>query len=163
MEKQIKKVEINDQLIKKVLSSTKTIAMIGVSFLDKEKENFITKRKPSVIVMKYLQEFGYKVIPVNPSASGKIISNEKVVAKLSDIKEPVDMVNVFRPSIEAPIFAKQTIDIGAKFFWLQFGIDNIEAKNIVELKNITYISNRCVKQEYQKIFLKTNPVFPVLL
>ena len=154
--------EIDNQLIKKALTNAKTIAMVGVSLIKKEETSTIIRRRPSIIVMKYLQEFGYRVIPVNPSSAGKKICGESVVAKLEDITVPVDVVNLFRPSKEAPIFAEQAIKIGAKVFWLQYGIQNQEAQKIVESANITYVANRCIKQEYQKLFLKMSPVFPVL-
>ena len=153
---------MDNQLIKQVLSYTKTIAMIGVSFIKKEENSALIKRRPSIIVMKYLQEFGYRVIPVNPSSSGKKIYGETVVAKLEDIAIPIDVVNVFRPSKETPILAEQTVKIKAKVLWLQFGIQNKKAREIVESANITYIANRCIKQEYQRLFLKMSPVFPVL-
>ena len=153
---------INNQLIKKTLTSAKTIAMVGVSFIKKEESSSVIRRRPSIIVMKYLQEFGYRVIPVNPSSAGKKIYGEAAVAKLEDIAIPIDVVNVFRPSKEAPIFAEQTVKIGAKVLWLQFGIQNQKAQEIVESANITYIANRCIKQEYQRLFLKMSPVFPVL-
>ena len=153
---------IDNQLIKQVLTQTKTIAMVGVSFIKKEETPTNIKRKPSIIVMKYLQEFGYRVIPVNPSSVGKKIYGETAVAKLEDIAIPIDVVNVFRPSKEAPIVAEQAVKIGAKVLWLQFGVQNQEAQIIVESANITYIANRCIKQEYQKLFLKMSPVFPVL-
>jgi len=151
-----------DEKIKKSLSSAKIIAMIGASSVKKVNSANVV-RKPSIIVMNYLQEFGYKVIPVNPFALGKKINNEQFVENLEDIKENVDIVNVFRPSKEVLEIANQAIKIKAKTLWLQFGIHNQEAKETVELKNITYISNKCIKQEYQKFFLKVNPVFPVLL
>ena len=72
----------NDDHIQKILNSAKIIAMVGVSSIKKEEDPTIIKRKPSIIVMKYLQEFGYKVIPVNPSAVGKQINGETAVAKL---------------------------------------------------------------------------------
>ena len=153
--------EISDRLIKDSLASAKTIAMVGVSSIKKEKSSNVVRR-PSIIVMTYLQEFGYKVIPVNPNSIGKTINNEKVVGKLEDIKDKVDIVNVFRPSPEAPIFAEQAVKIGTKVLWLQFGIQNEKAKEIVEAKDILYVSNKCIKQEYQKLFLKVSPVFPVL-
>ena len=112
--------------------------------------------------MKYLQEFGYRVIPVNPSAAGQQIYGETVVAKLSDITIPIDIVDVFRPSNETPVIAKEAIKTGAKTFWLQYGIQNEEAKQIVEKENISYIANKCIKQEYQRLFLKVSPVFPAL-
>ncbi len=151
----------DDQLIKESLASAKIIAMVGVSTMKKENPSNIIRR-PSIIVMNYLQEFGYKVIPVNPFSAGKKINGETVLEKLGDISNPIDIVNVFRPSAEAPAIAKQAIGIGIKVFWLQYGIQNQEAKQIVESKNITYISNKCIKQEYQRLFLKISPVFPAL-
>ena len=154
--------EIDNQLIKQALTNAKTIAMIGVSLIKKEETSTLIRRRPSIIVMKYLQEFGYRVIPVNPFSIGMKIYGETAVAKLEDIAIPIDVVNVFRPSKEAPIFAEQTVKIGAKVLWLQFGIQNQKAQEIVESANITYIANRCIKQEYQRLFLKMSPVFPVL-
>ena len=150
-----------DELVKKTLGTSKTIAMVGVSSIKKEISTNI-RRRPSTIVMKYMQEFGYRVIPVNPFSAGKIIHGETIVAKLNDIKTPVDIVDVFRPSKETPMIAEDAVKIGVKVFWLQYGIQNDEAKKIVELKNIFYVSNKCIKQEYQRLFLKISPVFPAL-
>ena len=150
-----------DELVKKTLETSKTIAMVGVSSIKKEISTNI-RRSPSIIVMKYMQEFGYRVIPVNPFSAGEKIHGETIVAKLNDIKIPVDIVDVFRPSKEAPKIAEDAAKIGAKVFWLQYGIQNDDAKKIVELKNIFYISNKCIKQEYQRLFLKVSPVFPAL-
>ena len=150
-----------DELIKKTLVSAKTIAMVGVSSVKKEVSSNI-KRRPSTIVMKYLQEFGYRVIPVNPFSVGQKICGETVIAKLEDITTPIDIVDVFRPSAEAPMLAKQTVKIQAKVLWLQYGIQSKEAQEIVKLANVSYIANKCIKQEYQRLFLKVNPVFPAL-
>jgi len=139
--------------IKEILSKYKTIAIVGVS-------KDLTKT--STIVMKYMQKYGYKVIPVNPGAKGEKILGEEVFEKLEDIKIPIDIVDVFRPSVEALKFAEETVKIGAKVLWLQLGIRNNEAKDMVEAKNIEYIENRCTKMEYQKFFLNINPAFPVL-
>ena len=152
----------DEQLIKQILASTKTIAMIGVSSIQKKEPSNNIRRRPSIIVMKYLQEFGYRVIPVNPSAVGKKIYGETVVGKLENVTIPIDLVNVFRPSKEATMIVKQTVEIGAKVLWLQYGIQNQEAQKIAKLANITYIANRCIKQEYQRLFLKVSPVFPAL-
>ena len=152
----------DEQLIKQILTSTKTIAMVGVSSIQKKEPSNNIRRRPSIIVMKYLQEFGYRVIPVNPSAVGKKIYGETVVAKLENVTIPIDMVNVFRPSKEATMIAKQTVEIRAKVLWLQYGIQNQEAQKIAKSANITYIANRCIKQEYQRLFLKVSPVFPAL-
>ncbi len=139
--------------IKDILSQNKIIAMIGVSQ---------DLKKTSTIVMKYMQKYGYKVIPVNPSSKGKIILGEKVYESLDKIGNTVDIVNVFRPSEEALSLAKDTIKIGAKVFWLQLGIKNLAAKKLVEANNIHYIENKCTKMEYQKIFLNIRQAFPVL-
>ena len=153
--------QINDRLIQESLSSAKVIALIGVSSHKKENANNLVRR-PSTIVMSYLQEFGYKVIPVNPFSVGKKINGQFFVEKLEDINEPIDIVNVFRPSSEAAQIAKEAIKTEVKVFWLQYGIQNDEAKKIVESQNVTYIANKCIKQEYQRLFLKMSPVFPVL-
>ena len=138
---------------KDILSKYKSIAMIGVS-------NDPTKA--STIVMKYMQNYGYKVYPINPSAKGQKILGEEVFEKITDIKEPVEIVDVFRPSREALEIANDTIKIGAKVLWLQLGIKNAEAKSIVESNNIEYVEDRCTKMEYQKHFLKIRQAFPVL-
>ena len=140
--------------IKKILLKNKTIAMIGVSK---------DPSKPSTIVMKYMQKYGYKVIPVNPTAKGEKILGEIFFGTLEDIKTKIDIVDVFRPSKEALGIAKDTVKIGAKVLWLQLGIRSKEAKAIVESNNIQYVENRCTKMEYQKIFLKKSQAFPVLV
>ena len=150
-----------NELIKKTLTSAKTVAMVGVSSIKKEESSNI-KRRPSIIVMKYLQEFGYRVIPVNPFSAGKEIYGETVIAQLEDITISIDIVDVFRPSKETPMIAKQAVNIGAKVLWLQYGIQNEEAKKIIEASNMVYIANKCIKQEYQRLFLKISPVFPAL-
>ena len=139
--------------IKEILSKYKSIAMIGVS-------NDPTEA--STIVMKYMQKYGFKVYPVNPSAKGQKILGEEVFAKLTEIKKPVDIVDVFRPSKEALDIAKDTVSIGAKVLWLQLGIKSEEARKIVEKDNIEYVDDRCTKMEYQKHFLKVRQAFPVL-
>ena len=139
--------------IKDILSKYKTIAMIGVS-------NDPTKA--STIVMKYMQKYGFKVYPVNPKAKGQKILGEEVFEKITDIKDPIDIVDVFRPSKEALDIAKDTINIGAKVLWLQLGIKSEEAKKIVENNKIEYVEDKCTKMEYQKHFLKVRQAFPVL-
>ena len=83
---------IDNELIKKVLSTAKTIAMVGASSTKDEKISATIKRRPSIIVMKYLQEFGYRVIPVNPSSKGKEICGETAVASLEDIIIPINLL-----------------------------------------------------------------------
>ena len=153
---------MTDSEIKVILENSKTIAMIGVSSEKKGEDPKNLKRKPANVVMKYMQDFGYKVIPVNPFAEGEIINEETVVDSLEKISEPVDIVDIFRPSKEIPVIANEAIKIGIKVLWLQYGIQNEEAEKIAENAKIQYISNKCIKQEYQRLFQKANPVFPVL-
>ena len=153
---------MNDDQIKDILKNSKTIAMVGVSSEKKGEDPKNLKRKPANVVMKYMQDFGYKVIPVNPFAIGEIIHGETVVANLKEISVPIDIVDVFRPSKEAPSIAEQAVNIETKVLWLQYGIQNEEAEKIANTANIHYVANKCIKQEYQKLFQKVNPVFPVL-
>ena len=139
--------------LKEILSKYKSIAMIGVS-------NDPTKA--STIVMKYMQQYGFKVFPVNPKAKGQKILGEEVYEKITDIKDSVDIVDVFRPSKEALDIAKDTVNIKAKVLWLQLGIRSEEAKKIVEENKIEYVEDKCTKMEYQKHFLKIRQAFPVL-
>ena len=139
--------------IKEILTKYKKIAMVGVS-------NDPTKA--STIVMKYMQKYGFKVYPINPKAQGQKILGEEVRGKITDIKDSIDIVNVFRPSKEVLDIAHDTVNVKAKVLWLQLGIRNEEAKKLVEEKKIEYIENKCTKMEYQKHFLKVRQAFPVL-
>ena len=139
--------------IKEILSKYNTIAMVGVS-------NDPTKA--STIVMKYMQEYGYKVYPVNPRAKGQKILGQEVFAKISDIKDKIDIVDVFRPSKEVYAIAEDTVKIGAKVLWLQLGIRDEKAKDLMEKNDIKYVENKCTKMEYQKYFLNVRQAFPVL-
>ncbi len=139
--------------IKDILSKYKSIAMIGVSK---------DLKKTSTIVMKYMQDYGFKVYPVNPSAIGEKILGEDVYANIADINKNVDIVDVFRPSSEAYGIAEDAVKIGAKVLWLQLGIRDEKAKKLVEENKMKYIENKCTKMEYQKYFLKVNQAFPVL-
>ena len=153
---------MSDEQIKNILNNSKTIAMIGISSEKKGEDPKNLKRKPANVVMKYMQDFGYKVIPVNPFAEGELINGETVVGSLEKISEPIDIVDVFRPSKETPGIANEAVKIKSKVLWLQYGIQNEEAEKIAENAKIEYVSNKCIKQEYQRLFQKSNPVFPVL-
>ncbi len=153
---------MDDAQIKEILSNSKTIAMIGISSEKKKEDPKNIKRKPANVVMKYMQDFGYKVIPVNPFSKGEVINGETVVDDIENISIPIDIVDVFRPSKETPAIAEKAVKIGSKVLWLQFGIQNEDARKISENSNLKYISNKCIKQEYQKLFQKSNPVYPVL-
>ena len=113
---------MDDREIKNILENAKTIAMIGISSEKKKEDPKNIKRKPANVVMKYMQDFGYKVIPINPFAEGEIINGEKVVSGLDKVNEKIDIVDVFRPSKEAPDIAEQAVKIGTKVLWLQYGI-----------------------------------------
>ena len=157
-----KQVIINDNEIKTLLQNSKTIAMIGISSEKKGEDRKSLKRKPANVVMKYMQDFGYKVYPINPFAKGEVINGEKVYESLEEISDSIDIVDVFRPSKEAPRIAKEAVNKKSNVLWLQYGIQNYEAEKIAQESNMKYVSNKCIKQEYQKLFLKSNPVFPVL-
>ena len=135
--------KIIDDKIKEFFLSYRSIAIVGVS---------PDSKKDSNIVMKYLRNTGYKVYPVNPVTDNKIIHGEQVYKKLTDIKDHVGIVNVFRPSEEAEEIAKQTIEIGANVLWLQLGIHNENAAKLVSQNKIYYISNKCIKNEYDRLF-----------
>ena len=139
--------------IKNILSKYKSIAMVGVSK---------DLKKTSTIVMKYMQDYGFKVYPINPSAKGEKILGEEVYAKITDINKNVDIVDVFRPTKEVYGIAEDAVKIGAKVLWLQLGIRDENAKKLVEENKIEYIENKCTKMEYQKYFLKVRQAFPVL-
>ena len=128
-----------------ILSSTKTIAIVGASS---------NESKDSFKVMKYLKKNGYKVIPINPNKLGKKILGEKVYSNLEEVKMHIDLVDVFRPSNEIPDLAEETVRIKAKTLWLQLGIFYNEAKKIVESSNINFVENKCTKNEYKKFFEK---------
>ena len=130
--------------IKNILFKYKSIAMVGVSK---------DINKTSTIVMNYMQNYGFKVYPVNPSAEGERILGEEVYAKITDINKNIDIVDVFRPSEEVYGIAEDAVKIGAKVLWLQLGIRDENAKKLVEENNIEYIENKCTKIEYQKYFL----------
>ena len=153
---------MKDNEIKDILKNSKTIAMIGVSSEKKGEDRKNLKRKPANVVMKYMQDFGYKVYPINPFAIGEVINGEVVYESLESIDDKIDIVDVFRPSKETPGIAKEAISKKGKVLWLQYGIENEEAKKIAISAKIQYLANKCIKQEYQRLFLKSNPVFPVL-
>ena len=129
--------------IKEILKKYKNIALVGAS-------KDLTKT--SSIVMKYLQDYGFKVYPVNPSMKGESILGEKVFGNIKEIDGPIEIVDVFRPSNEAAEIAKDAIKVKAKVLWLQLDIRNEEAKKIVETNDIIYIENKSTKIESEKYF-----------
>ena len=131
------------EIIKEVLKKYKKIALVGAS-------KDLTKT--SSVVMKYLQDYGFKVYPVNPSMKGESILGEKVFGNIKEIDGPVEIVDIFRPSNEIAEIAKDAVKVNAKVLWLQLDIRNEEAKKIVETNDIIYIENKCTKIEYEKYF-----------
>lgn len=132
-----------DEIIKLIFKSSKTIALIGAS-TDSKKDSFI--------VMKYLQDNGFKVLPVNPFSLEEEILGEKIFNSIEDIHEDIDIVNVFRPMSESLDLARKTIAANAKTFWLQLNIKSPEAKKIIELNNINFIEDKCTKKEHERLF-----------
>ena len=128
--------------IKEILTKYKKIAMVGVS-------NDPTKA--STIVMKYMQKYGFKVYPINPKAQGQKILGEEVRGKITDIKDSIDIVNVFRPSKEVLDIAHDTVNIKAKVLWLQLGIRNEEAKKLVEEKKLNILKTNVLKWNIKNI------------
>ena len=126
---------------KDILAKYKNIALVGASK---------DLKKTSSIVMKYLQNNGYKVYPVNPTIRGEKILGEKVYAKVSEIDGQVDIIDVFRPSNEAVEIANEAVKIKAKVLWLQLDIKSPEAKKIAEANNIIYVENKCTKVEFEE-------------
>ena len=126
---------------KDILTKYKNIALVGASK---------DLKKTSSIVMKYLQNNGYKVYPVNPTIRGEKILDEKVYAKVSEIDGQVDIIDVFRPSNEAVEIANEAVKIKAKVLWLQLDIKSPEAKKIAEANNIIYVENKCTKVEFEE-------------
>ena len=131
------------EIIKEVLKKYKNIALVGAS-------KDLTKT--SSVVMKYLQDYGFKVYPVNPSMKGESILGEKVFGNIKEIDGPIEIVDIFRPSNEIAEIAKDAVKVNAKVLWLQLDIRNEEAKKIVETNDIIYIENKCTKIEYERYF-----------
>lgn len=121
---------------KKILEYARSIAVVGMS---------TNPNKAAFSVPAAMQSAGYRLIPVNPSASE--ILGERAYAALADIPEPVDAVQVFRPSHEAPQIAREAVAIGAKALWLQRGLLSDEARGIAEAGGLDYIEDTCMGVE----------------
>ncbi len=133
-----------DGYIRGILKSVKSIAVVGIS----PKDN-----RPSYFVFKYLQERGYRMIPVNPGQAGKKILGQKVYAKLADIPEPVDMVDIFRASDHVlPIVHEAlALEPKPKVIWMQLTVRNEEAAQLAEAAGLKVVMNRCPKIEYGRL------------
>ena len=134
----------NDSTIRGILNTVKTIAMVGISPRD---------NRPSYFAFKYLLERGYHMIPVNPGQAGKEILGQKVYAKLSDIPEPVDMVDIFRASPHALPVVEEALTLKPRpaVIWMQLGVRNDEAAAKAEVAGMKVVMNRCPKIEYGRL------------
>jgi predicted CoA-binding protein len=131
-----------DALLRRILREVRTIAMVGAS---------PDWNRPSYFAMKYLQIKGYRVIPVNPKATGAEILGQRVYASLKDIPEKIDMVDIFRASAAVPPIVEDAIAIGAKVVWMQIGVRHDEAARRAEAAGLTVVMNRCPKIEYGRL------------
>ena len=127
--------------LRRILKENHTIAIVGLS---------ADWYRPSYFAAKYMQEHGFKIIPVNPKYTE--ILGEKCYPDLKSIPEKVDMVDVFRKSADCAPIAQEAVAIGAKTLWLQIGVENDEAKAIAESGGVEFVENRCVKIEYARLF-----------
>lgn len=135
----------SDAQLKTVLEEVKTIAVVGVS---------TNPVRPSYFVARYLGLKGYRVLPINPGHAGKMLFGQTIHASLSDIREPVHMVDIFRRSEAVPAIVGEALEVcdGLKAIWMQIGVEHAEAAAKAEAQGISVIQNRCPKIEYQRLF-----------
>jgi predicted CoA-binding protein len=134
--------DYSDEQLADILRSARTVAMVGAS---------PNRIRPSSFVFKYLQRKGYHVIPVNPVAAGQDVQGVPAVADLRDIREQVDVVDVFRRADAVPGIVDAAIDIGARVVWMQLGVRHPEAAARAEAAGLTVIQDRCMKIEYGRL------------
>ncbi|APV48404.1 CoA-binding protein [Betaproteobacteria bacterium GR16-43] len=127
--------------LRRILRDCRTLAVVGLS------ANWY---RPSFFAAKYMQEHGYRVIPVNPMYDS--VLGEKCYASLRDIPEPVDLVDCFRKGAEIPALAEDAIAIGAHVLWMQLGVENPAARRLAEAAGLEVVENRCVKIEHARLF-----------
>jgi uncharacterized protein len=134
----------DDSYIRSILNTVKTIAMVGVS---------ANTSRPSYFAFKYLLERGYHMIPVNPALGGQELLGRKAYARLSDIPEPVDMVDIFRASRYAVAIVEEALALSPRpqVIWMQLGIRNDEAAKLAEASGLKVVMNRCPKIEYGRL------------
>jgi predicted CoA-binding protein len=133
-----------DSYIRGILNSVKTIAMVGVS---------ANTSRPSYFAFKYLLERGYRMIPVNPGLAGQDLLGQRVYAKLGDIPEPIDMVDIFRSSQYALAIVQEALVLAPRpqVVWMQLGIRNDAAADLAEENGLKVVMNRCPKIEYGRL------------
>ncbi|WP_050931526.1 CoA-binding protein [Aestuariivita boseongensis] len=137
--------QYSDDFLRRILKATKTIAMVGVS---------MNPVRPSYYVARYLDLKGFDIVPVNPIHAGEEIFRKKIVASLSDIDRPIDMVDIFRRSDAVPEIVDEAMAhlTGLKTIWMQIGVEHAEAAAKAEGAGLNVIQNRCPKIEYQRLF-----------
>jgi predicted CoA-binding protein len=135
----------SDALLKDVLTRSKRIAVVGVS---------LNPVRPSYFVARYLHLKGFQVVPVNPVSAGKELFGAKVVARLADIGQPVDMVDIFRRPEAVPEIVDDALACFPQLstIWMQIGVEHAAAAALAEARGVTVIQNRCPKIEYQRLF-----------
>jgi predicted CoA-binding protein len=131
----------DSEKVRRILSRYRTIAVVGLS---------AEWHRPSYFAAKYMQEHGYRVIPVNPKYPE--ILGEKAYKSLRDIPEKVDIVDCFRKSSDIPPIAEEAIAIGARVLWMQLGVENAEARARAEAAGLEVVENRCVNIEHGRFF-----------
>jgi len=134
----------SDSYIRGILNSVKSIAMVGAS----ERES-----RPSYFAFKYLLERGYTMIPVNPGKAGETILGRRVYARLADVPEPIDMVDIFRNSRFAPAVVEEALALKPRpqVIWMQLGVRNDAAAALAEANGLKVVMNRCPKIEYGRL------------
>lgn len=128
-------------LLRRILGECRTVAVVGLS---------AQWHRPSYFAAKYLQEHGYRIIPVNPAYES--VLGERCYKSLADIPDKVDVVDCFRRSEEIPALADQAIAIGAKVLWLQLGVRHAEARAKAEAAGLQVVEDRCMKIEHARLF-----------
>jgi uncharacterized protein len=130
----------------RIYAETKTIAVVGASG---------DPAKPAHEIPRYLQQQGYRILPVNPR--GGELLGEPVARSLAEVEGPVDVVEVFRPAAEAPQVAREAVKVGAKVLWLQLGIKSEEARQIAEAAGLTVVMDRCMGETHGALGLGPGP------
>jgi predicted CoA-binding protein len=131
-----------DWQIRRILRDVDTVAMVGAS---------TNWNRPSYFAMKYMQDKGFRVIPVNPRSAGETLLGEEVVPSLKDITVPVDMVDIFQRAERVPPVVDEAIEIGAKVVWMQLNVRHDEAAKKAEDAGLTVIMDRCPKIEFARL------------
>lgn len=132
----------SDNYIHAILKKVRTIALVGAS----PKQN-----RDSYLCMKFLLEFGYKVIPINPREADNVILGQRCYARLNDVRERVDMVEIFRDPQAVIEIVDQALDMDIDVIWMQLGVINLEAEQIALAAGIKVVMERCPKIELQKL------------